>query len=94
MHADDPAQLGLDLGDHLRGALGDDGDTAQVPCMVHFGHGQAFDVITSPGKQPDDTGQHSGLVIDQDCQRVPFFHIRKGGAQIIGGMAGGAFLNM
>mmetsp|Transcript_12695 Transcript_12695/g.18512 ORF Transcript_12695/g.18512 Transcript_12695/m.18512 type:complete len:229 (-) Transcript_12695:162-848(-) len=65
-----------------------------MACVVNFGDGQAFDVIAAPGKQADDTRENAGFVFHQNRQRVLFLHIRKGRAQVIGGMAGGAFFDM
>src|SRR3954470_16924922 len=67
-----PVQLVLDLLDDHAGAAGHDGDARHLLLGIDLGHGQAFDIVATAGKQADDTGQNARLVIDQDGDRVFF----------------------
>jgi hypothetical protein len=66
----EPRQLRLDLLDDHPCSRGHDGDPRQPVGAVDLGHGQALDIVAAPGKQPDDAGQHSRLVIDEDGDGV------------------------
>ena len=47
MHRNNAPQLCFDLFNHGGCASGDNCDAAQVALMVHFGNGQAIDVVTT-----------------------------------------------
>ncbi len=59
-------ELRLDLLDHHLGARRHDVDAAAAALVVDRRHGQAVDVVAAAGEQPDDAGEHAGLVLDQD----------------------------
>ena len=75
-HRHDAVELRLDLLDHRRGARGDDSDARRARRRIHFGHRQAFDIVAAPGKQPNDTRQHTGLIVYQHRDGVAFDSLR------------------
>ncbi|CAA7626911.1 conserved hypothetical protein [Magnetospirillum sp. UT-4] len=70
VHRHQAAQLVLDLLDDHAGAAGHDGDARQLFGGIDLGHGQAFDVVAAAREQPDDAGEHAGLVVDEDGDGV------------------------
>ena len=60
----------LDLLDHHRRPRGDNGDAGEMFLALGLGDGEAFDVVTAAGEQPDHARQHAGLVLHQHRERV------------------------
>ncbi len=55
----------MDLVDHRRRAVGDDGDPADRVVLGDVGHGQAVDVVAARGEQAGDLGEDARLVVDR-----------------------------
>jgi len=55
---------------------------------VNFGHREAFNIVSTPGEEPDHARQNTGFIVDQNCKCVRFLQIREIGAQVIGRVAG------
>src|SRR5262249_24521665 len=47
-----------------------DGDPRQLVLTVDLGDRQAFDIVAAPGKQPNDAGQYTRLVVNEDGDGV------------------------
>ena len=63
MHWHHAVKLGFDLGDHRCRASRDNRKARNVFFVFGFRYGKGVNVITTPGKQPNDAGQHAGLVL-------------------------------
>ena len=70
IHRHHAVELVLDLLDHHRRARGDDGDAGEMFLALGFGNGEAFDIVTAAGKQPDHAREHARLVLHQHRERV------------------------
>src|ERR1700737_1932030 len=66
VHRNEARQLRLDLLDNHSRSGGHDGDPRQLVGAVDLGDRQALDIVTAPGKQPYDAGQHARLVVDEN----------------------------
>jgi hypothetical protein len=75
VHRHQAFELGVDLVDHRRRAMGDDGDAADVVLVGDVGYGQAVDVVAARGEQPGDLGQNARLIVDRDGQDVALLRL-------------------
>src|SRR3546814_20180958 len=76
MDGHQPFKLRYDLIYDPGGAIGDNGDTADLVIFRDVRHRQAFDIIASRSENAGDPGQYAGLVGDgqrPDVTLAPFF---------------------
>src|SRR6266849_372945 len=58
-----------------------------MPLVLGLGAGERVDIVAAPGKQPDDTGQHPRLIVDENRQGMSLDLLRCGCSGIMGGGA-------